>query len=107
MPATIASEQKSRSLSWGRPLCIREFRMAVFRKVVVVGAGTMGSQIALQTAYSGHYEAALVDSSPQQGGRWGGGAGGPQGADREGRARPQDRPGLPRLWKAGREPWRR
>ena len=40
--------------------------MAVFEKVVVVGAGTMGSQIALQTAYSGRYQFALVDSSPQQ-----------------------------------------
>ena len=40
--------------------------MAVFQKVVVVGAGTMGSQIALQTAYSGRYEVALVDSSRQQ-----------------------------------------
>jgi 3-hydroxybutyryl-CoA dehydrogenase len=40
--------------------------MAVFHNVVVVGAGTMGSQIALQTAYSGHYEVAVVDSNPQQ-----------------------------------------
>jgi 3-hydroxybutyryl-CoA dehydrogenase len=40
--------------------------MAVFHRVGVVGAGTMGSQIALQTAYSGNYEVALVDSSPQQ-----------------------------------------
>jgi len=30
--------------------------------VVVVGAGTMGSQIALQTALSGRYEVTLVDS---------------------------------------------
>jgi 3-hydroxybutyryl-CoA dehydrogenase len=36
------------------------------KKVVVVGAGTMGSQIALQTAYSGHYMVELVDSSPEQ-----------------------------------------
>jgi 3-hydroxyacyl-CoA dehydrogenase len=34
--------------------------MAVFDRVVVVGAGTMGSQIALQTAYSAHHEVALV-----------------------------------------------
>src|SRR5207302_4475645 len=45
----------------------REFRMADFqKKVVVVGAGTMGSQIALQTAYSGHYMVELVDSSTEQ-----------------------------------------
>ncbi|MBJ7598216.1 MAG: 3-hydroxyacyl-CoA dehydrogenase [Candidatus Nephthysia bennettiae] len=36
------------------------------KKVVVVGAGTMGSQIALQTAYSGHHTVELVDSSPEQ-----------------------------------------
>jgi 3-hydroxybutyryl-CoA dehydrogenase len=35
-------------------------------KVVVVGAGTMGSQIALQTAYSGRYEVALVDADSGQ-----------------------------------------
>lgn len=35
-------------------------------KVAVVGAGTMGSQIALQTAYSGRYSVALVDSSGAQ-----------------------------------------
>ena len=40
--------------------------MALFRKVVVVGAGTMGSQIALQTAYSGLYDVGLVDSDPAQ-----------------------------------------
>jgi len=32
------------------------------KKVVVVGAGTMGSQIALQTALSGKYQVTLVDS---------------------------------------------
>jgi 3-hydroxybutyryl-CoA dehydrogenase len=32
------------------------------KKVLVVGAGTMGSQIALQTALSGRYEVTLVDS---------------------------------------------
>jgi 3-hydroxybutyryl-CoA dehydrogenase len=40
--------------------------MAHLEKVVVVGAGTMGSQIALQTAYSGHYQITLVDSSGGQ-----------------------------------------
>jgi 3-hydroxybutyryl-CoA dehydrogenase len=40
--------------------------MAPFKKLAVVGAGTMGSQIALQTAYSGLYEIALIDSSPEQ-----------------------------------------
>jgi 3-hydroxybutyryl-CoA dehydrogenase len=40
--------------------------MALLEKVVVVGAGTMGSQIALQTAYSGHYQITLVDSSAGQ-----------------------------------------
>ncbi len=32
----------------------------------MVGAGTMGSQIALQTALSGHYQVTLVDADPQQ-----------------------------------------
>ena len=36
--------------------------MDEMKKVVVVGAGTMGSQIALQTAISGKYEVTLVDS---------------------------------------------
>jgi 3-hydroxybutyryl-CoA dehydrogenase len=40
--------------------------MAPFEKLAVVGAGTMGSQIALQTAYSGLYEIVLIDSSPEQ-----------------------------------------
>jgi 3-hydroxybutyryl-CoA dehydrogenase len=40
--------------------------MALFEKLAVVGAGTMGSQIALQTAYSGLYEIALIDSRPEQ-----------------------------------------
>src|SRR6266508_4348326 len=40
--------------------------MADIRNVVVVGAGTMGSQIALQTALSGHYGVTLVDSAPGQ-----------------------------------------
>jgi 3-hydroxybutyryl-CoA dehydrogenase len=37
-------------------------RMHELKRVLVVGAGTMGSQIALQTALSGHYEVILVDS---------------------------------------------
>jgi 3-hydroxybutyryl-CoA dehydrogenase len=37
-------------------------RMRELKRVVVVGAGTMGSQIALQTALSGRYEVGLVDS---------------------------------------------
>jgi len=41
-------------------------RMHELKRVLVVGAGTMGSQIALQTALSGRYEVALVDSVPGQ-----------------------------------------
>ncbi len=36
--------------------------MSEVKKVVVVGAGTMGSQIALQTALGGRYDVMLVDS---------------------------------------------
>ncbi|MDQ6719850.1 MAG: 3-hydroxyacyl-CoA dehydrogenase family protein [Candidatus Dormibacteraeota bacterium] len=36
--------------------------MTELKSVLVVGAGTMGSQIALQTAMSGRYEVTLVDS---------------------------------------------
>jgi 3-hydroxybutyryl-CoA dehydrogenase len=36
--------------------------MTKLKKVLVVGAGTMGSQIALQTAIGGRYEVTLVDS---------------------------------------------
>jgi 3-hydroxybutyryl-CoA dehydrogenase len=36
--------------------------MAELKNVLVVGAGTMGSQIALQTAISGRYDVTLVDS---------------------------------------------
>jgi len=36
--------------------------MADLKNVLVVGAGTMGSQIALQTAMSGRYDVTLVDS---------------------------------------------
>jgi 3-hydroxybutyryl-CoA dehydrogenase len=41
-------------------------RMYELKRVVVVGAGTMGSQIALQTALSGRHEVTLVDSVPGQ-----------------------------------------
>src|SRR6266850_7412380 len=37
-------------------------RMHELKRVLVVGAGTMGSQIALQTALSGRYDVTLVDS---------------------------------------------
>ena len=40
--------------------------MAEIKNVVVVGAGTMGSQIALQTAFSTRYQVRLVDSSESQ-----------------------------------------
>jgi 3-hydroxybutyryl-CoA dehydrogenase len=40
--------------------------MRELKRVVVVGAGTMGSQIALQTALSGRYDVALVDSVAAQ-----------------------------------------
>ena len=40
--------------------------MHELKRVVVVGAGTMGSQIALQTALSGHYEVTLVDAIAAQ-----------------------------------------
>jgi 3-hydroxybutyryl-CoA dehydrogenase len=40
--------------------------MPELKSVVVVGAGTMGSQIALQTALSGRYQVTLVDSAPGQ-----------------------------------------
>jgi 3-hydroxybutyryl-CoA dehydrogenase len=43
--------------------------MAQVGKVVVVGAGTMGSQIALQAASSGRYRVALVDADGAQVGR--------------------------------------
>jgi 3-hydroxybutyryl-CoA dehydrogenase len=41
-------------------------RMHELKRVLVVGAGTMGSQIALQTALSGRYDVTLVDSVPGQ-----------------------------------------
>ena len=40
--------------------------MHELRSVLVVGAGTMGSQIALQTALAGRYEVTVVDSAPGQ-----------------------------------------
>ena len=40
--------------------------MRELKRVVVVGAGTMGSQIALQTALGGRYDVTLVDSVPGQ-----------------------------------------
>ncbi len=40
--------------------------MAETNNVLIVGAGTMGSQIALQTALSGGYDVTLVDSVPEQ-----------------------------------------
>jgi 3-hydroxybutyryl-CoA dehydrogenase len=40
--------------------------MHELKRVLVVGAGTMGSQIALQTALSGRHEVMLVDSVPGQ-----------------------------------------
>ncbi|HVD02116.1 MAG TPA: 3-hydroxyacyl-CoA dehydrogenase family protein [Candidatus Dormibacteraeota bacterium] len=40
--------------------------MPELRQVVVVGAGTMGSQIALQTALSGRYRVTLVDAGAEQ-----------------------------------------
>jgi len=40
--------------------------MHELKRVLVVGAGTMGSQIALQTALSGRYDATLVDTAPGQ-----------------------------------------
>ena len=40
--------------------------MAQITTVAVVGAGTMGSQIGLQTALAGRHQVTLVDSSPDQ-----------------------------------------
>jgi 3-hydroxybutyryl-CoA dehydrogenase len=40
--------------------------VAEIQRVLVVGAGTMGSQIALQTALSKRYDVSLVDSSESQ-----------------------------------------
>src|SRR3982074_2088932 len=38
------------------------YRVTDVKRVLVVGAGTMGSQIALQTATSGRYDVTLVDT---------------------------------------------
>src|SRR5437763_13486867 len=40
--------------------------MGGISRVAIVGAGTMGSQIALQTAYAGRHQVALIDSNAQQ-----------------------------------------
>jgi len=40
--------------------------MSEIKNVTVVGAGTMGSQIALQTALSGRYQVTVVDAVPSQ-----------------------------------------
>ncbi len=40
--------------------------MSAIKNVTVVGAGTMGSQIALQTAVAGRYPVTLVDAVPGQ-----------------------------------------
>ena len=40
--------------------------MHELKRVVVVGAGTMGSQIALQTALGGRHDVTLVDTVPGQ-----------------------------------------
>src|SRR6478752_10649903 len=42
--------------------CFMLTRMHELKRVLVVGAGTMGSQIALQTALSGRYDVTLADS---------------------------------------------
>src|SRR5690349_14938925 len=46
--------------------CFMLTRMHELKRVVVVGAGTMGSQIALQTALSGRHDVTLVDTAPGQ-----------------------------------------
>src|SRR5260370_9439422 len=46
--------------------CFMLTRMRELKRVLVVGAGTMGSQIALQAALAGRYEVTLVDSAPGQ-----------------------------------------
>src|ERR1700737_5128946 len=40
--------------------------MGEIQSVTVVGAGTMGSQIALQTSLAGRYQVTLVDAVPGQ-----------------------------------------
>src|SRR5436853_865669 len=46
--------------------CFMLTRMRELKRVAVVGAGTMGSQIALQTALGGRYDVTLIDSVPAQ-----------------------------------------
>src|SRR5690349_1007727 len=46
--------------------CFMLTRMHELKRVVVVGAGTMGSQIALQTALGGRHDVTLVDTAPGQ-----------------------------------------
>src|SRR5258708_8330289 len=41
-------------------------RMQELKRVLVVGAGSMGRQIAWQRELSGHYDVTLVDSAPGQ-----------------------------------------
>jgi 3-hydroxybutyryl-CoA dehydrogenase len=43
-----------------------DFALPEIKNVVVVGSGTMGSQIALQVAYSGRYAVTLVDADQAQ-----------------------------------------
>src|SRR5260370_42113733 len=40
--------------------------MSEIKNVTVVGAGTMGSQVALQTALGGRYQVPLIDAVPAQ-----------------------------------------
>ena len=40
--------------------------MSEIKNVTVVGAGTMGSQIALQTALAGRYQVTLIDAVAAQ-----------------------------------------
>src|SRR2546430_7735488 len=54
MPSSAVSTSSSNSFMLRR--------MGELKRVTVVGAGTMGSQIALQTALSGRYEVTLVDT---------------------------------------------
>src|SRR5207248_4122469 len=46
--------------------CFMLTRMHELKRVVVVGAGTMGSQLALQTALGGRHDVTLVDTVPRQ-----------------------------------------
>src|SRR5437879_12609675 len=46
--------------------CFMLTRMHELKRVAVVGAGTMGSQIALQTALGGRHDVTLVDNDAGQ-----------------------------------------